>query len=176
VIECIPKDTIPNLANSGLQDYGWQHRPYNPVYDNTTPLSLPENIIAGNDPEIWYELRSKGWSGQPTVNANKVVDNWQGELISANFNAKNRVVLNLLNPFQTALQTPGGAGDDEAYETTDLGLNSTLDVFTPARESLVLLAPINTKFRIARFRIVSEIIAKIKSLVIKSVAYRRKSI
>lgn len=118
--------------------------------DNTDGNAVWQKVISYRDPYIFYELRNRSWLSQTNyINYN--------DIVSINMNAKKGQ-----NPFLSLMQTPGNTN----YSPSDKVVG---------RESLVLLFPRNTKFRRARFKILTEIIAKIRSYTVEYAKFKRRA-
>jgi hypothetical protein len=166
ILELIPKDS--DAFRAGWDQYVYQ------LYN--TSKEINENIIDGSDPMLWLELRNIQWTESKYFNMLKRFKTYLINLIETNFltkigqyNQTNPDLTGATNPFLSPLQTPGGILSEEGYT------NSVLQQTTPANESMVLLSPFHTKFRHARFMFISEIVAKIKSISVSIVEFRRRS-
>jgi len=161
--------------------HGWSTYEYQLFQDQ---LSLYENIANNCDPMFLVELRGKQWIQQWTKNKDTIglntghenLYNFKLDLVRENYlsrigelNASPDLAGKARNIFFTSLQTPGGILTDEEYEVM------ANDINTPGRESVILLSPLNTKFRTSRFMFLSEIIVKIKSIAITMSQMRRRS-
>lgn len=127
-----------------------------PSFEYYNYLELP-------DPILQYELRSR----------DSYVNTWQSrwrDIIALNMNSKGG-----LNPFTNDLQTPSmisdnATGNDERFYSAGLSRKNV------GRESSIYLAPLNQKFRRGRYRLFSDIMMKVRSILIKAVNYTRKSV
>lgn len=107
-------------------------------------------IVPAKDPYLFYELRSRSWNDQ--------VDKFDfNDIVSINMQAKKGN-----NPFLSLMQTPGNTNHGPSDKVV-------------AHESLVMLYPRNTKFRRSRFRLISKIIVKIKTLTNEYAMFKRRS-
>ena len=118
--------------------------------DNTQSIANWVRIYPSKDPYFEYELRNRSWLSQIDYIDYK-------DIVKLNMNAKGGQ-----NPFKSLMQTPG----DTNYGTSDKVVG---------RESLVMLFPRNTKFRRARFKILSDIIAKIRGVTIEYAMFKRRA-
>lgn len=163
IVECIPMESTSKvLENGSVKTFdGWDTYSY--------PSDTDVNSEALRDPVIVSQLRNKEYTGQKYAEES-TGDN---DLVHINFNVKKQLAISkmtmegpqAINPFNV-LQTPGGTVSNEQFgsETTHVD-----------RESIVLLAPLKSKFRRMRLYFESKIIVKIKSIVIKSVIFNRKT-
>ena len=118
--------------------------------NNTSGNAIWQNTSPIRDPYFLYELRSRDWQNQ--------VDRFDfNDIIKINMRAKKGK-----NPFLSFMQTPGGTN----YGPSDKVV---------AHESIVALYPRQTKFRRARFRLVSEIVVKIRGIVNEYSMFKRRS-
>lgn len=123
---------------------------YNILLDDTVGNAVWQIIAPRRDPYLLYELRARSWSNQE--------DSFDfNDIIRLNMNAKKGQ-----NPFVSLMQTPGNTN----HGPSDMVVG---------RESLVALFPRNTKFRRARFRIVSEMVVKIRSFMVEYAMFKRRS-
>lgn len=166
ILELDPKD-------SDAYKEGWDQYLYKLYGTNPTII---DDVITGTDPMLWLELRNAQWTEAKYFNLFRKYKNYIVDLVEANFLTKigqfGQAVpdlTNATNPFLSPLQTPGGVLSEEAYT------NSLLVRTTPSNESMVLLSPFHTKFRHARFMFMSEVVAKIKSISVNIVEFRRRS-
>lgn len=109
--------------------------------------------ITQNDPYLGYELRNRTYVNQ-LARFNEI------DLVALNMAAKGG-----LNPFRSIMTTP----------TTDT-TNYTIDGSETevGRESLNLIAPMS-KFRRTRFRLLSKVIAKIRTLTVSYKVFNRRN-
>lgn len=175
IIEGSPKETIRNNGNI-IKTFGWQDYTYNDwlALGSLSP-DLQEfgvlrgNLLNGCDPELWYELRSQQWQTSSIYDNAAVDPPWLKDIVNHNMLAKDNAIASKQNPFFSNMESPAGQGVVDA----SWGVSSLPG---PARESLVMLAPINSKFRTSRFRFASEIMIKVKHFMFKITHFVRKSI
>jgi hypothetical protein len=130
------------------------------VFPDSTWHSYDYSVTA--DPVFEYNFRPDVWVNQ-TSGDNK------GDLVELNMNVKGG-----LNPFTSVMQTPtdysSTTGDKVPFDgDDDYGTAKGKPV-----ESLVLLAPLNTKFRRAVFTLTSTKCVIIRGITIEMVEQQRK--
>lgn len=130
-----------------------------------TPQTYPNILVGGwldyeysqdtnsaaHDPQISIAKRSLDYVGQGTLN-----DSWI-DLIPKNMLAKGGG-----NPWKSLMQTPGGIVKDQ-------------DELLHGNESLVILAPIKTLFRSSRYKLRSNVIAKVNAMIFDLITFGRRS-
>lgn len=124
--------------------------------ENKTDAALDYNryvYTSQNDPYLGYELRNRTYVNQ-LARFNEI------DLVAINMAAKGG-----LNPFTSIMITPTA---DTANYTMDGG---EVEV---GRESLNMIAPMS-KFRRTRFRLVSRVIAKIRTLTVSYKVFNRRN-
>ena len=132
------------------------------------------------DPQFLFELRNKQFAAQAYSSYKRFVLRMSDGTLTAkestlgwfNMMWTNLIAKNSLNAFTSLMQIP--KDNDETFEAeVGSGLSSSK---TAGRESLYLLAPINTKARKLRFKWISKgsVTAKISSIVMNVKAFRRR--
>lgn len=116
---------------------------------------LSYDYYVTTDPKLEYQRRNIDWATQSTTDYD-----WE-DLIAINMAVKGDTGE---NPFISLSQTPSSAGH---YNLEDLE-------FVVGRESLHLLAPLNSKFRRMKMRLISEKIVKIRNITVNIVEMQRK--
>lgn len=117
---------------------------------------LTYDYFADTDPKLLYLRRNTDWITQTRIQDY----DWE-DLMLQNMNVK---ALADENPFVALTQTPSLASN---YNLEDLE-------FVVGRESLHLLAPLNSKFRRMRICLISEKIVKIRNITLNIVEMQRK--
>jgi hypothetical protein len=117
---------------------------------------LTYDYFANTDPQLLYLRRNTDW-----IRQTRTQDYSWGDLMLQNMNVK---ALAGENPFIALTQTPSAAVN---YNLENLE-------FVVGRESLHLLAPLNSKFRRMRINLISEKIVKIRNITLNIVELQRK--
>ena len=117
---------------------------------------LTYDYFANTDPQLLYLRRNTDW-----ITQTRTQDYSWGDLMLQNMNVK---ALAGENPFIALTQTPSAAAN---YNLEGLE-------FVVGRESLHLLAPLNSKFRRMRINLISEKIVKIRNITLNIVELQRK--
>lgn len=133
-------------------------------YTYTVPTNSYDPYDSTADPYVAVNLRNSPW-----------VDG-QGENI-INIVGLNMGVKGGLNPFCSVMQTPNveGTGDRVTFSGDDVYIGGTpADTQGKPSESLVLLAPINTKFRRMVLTLQSSKIAVLQSITVIMSEYTRR--
>ena len=133
------------------------------------------SYLVTKDPILEFELRNRGWKDDTShlylENYNNIdevnisqsdTDGWY-DLVERNMSSKIGINKANVNPYKTLLESPGGT-------IQPIGSN-----WYP-KESMILLTPINTKFRRTRFRLKALYIAKLRSFNLQIVKFDRRSI
>ena len=114
------------------------------------------------DPKFEYELRPNVWIDQ--VNGDNVTD-----LVEVNM-----LVRGGLNPFTSVMQTPVDYSTTTSDKVPFNGDDTFGTFFGKPVESLVLLAPINTKFRRIVFTLTSVKCVVVRGIVLTMTEYTRR--
>lgn len=117
---------------------------------------LTYDYFANTDPQLLYLRRNTDW-----ITQTRRQDYSWGDLMLQNMNVK---ALAGENPFIALTQTPSAAAN---YNLENLE-------FVVGRESIHLLAPLNSKFRRMRVNLISEKIVKIRNITLNIVELQRK--
>jgi len=168
ILECSPMDTQSVTYKNQVYSYdGWQSFAYGPN---------------AYDPKLFYEPRARMWKAQSIVGgevgiAHRGDNEVNMELIRRNWLARGGGITGIspLNPFVSNMQLPKAqavGSDINDYAQTS---NFILDDQT-CRESLIILAPIQTKFRRKRFKFISKIVTKLRQMDIRVAVYPRRSV
>jgi len=153
LIECTPRDSMEIMYNNVTYTYeGWNNYVYN---------------INNGDPKLIYEPRARTYRKQNT--------NFENNETSMDMIRRNMIAKGGINPFNNRMQTP--SEDVYSYYINDYTKsNPTIVDKMTGRESLTILSPIQTKFRRKRFKFVSDVVVKIRSLMFNMTEYGRRNI
>jgi hypothetical protein len=137
-----------------------------------TPEGLASEYLPGSDPKMVVSLRNSIYTNDSVLsNENNAYTNF--DLIQNNMRAKGGP-----NPFVSAMQTPNEPNSyiqDKVLASTEQRWESGNETIGyTGRESLIMLAPLNSKFRRMRMVFQSKLTAVIRSVTLYLIEKKRR--
>lgn len=168
VLKDIQGEVIFHEQGNGKDDYLLQR-----VIAEISPT--PEGVVSeylspNEDPVLDISLRNSIYMGDVIEQTTNPYTNF--DLVKNNMLAKKG-----RNPFISAMQTPNEPNDfsgDKVKASTEQRWNQNGLVGYTARESLILLAPLNSKFRRMRMKFKSKLTAVIRSFTLYIIEKKRR--
>ena len=172
-LECTPQE-FPEDVTAVYDEVDWRRYEYNNHYDGENGNYHRYDILPPitRDPILFVGLRSSDYLDKTQPAYFDIVNiNMKSKAAkSARQYADNATPVNaanaeyyITNPFKASLQTP---------LNTDL---TSLDSLQKATESLQMIAPLKSKFRRSTFKLITEVITKVRSLKIEAKMFERRN-